>query len=171
MRWESETVLRELIEHLTQELASEMMNLPNGASEPPEEMLTAMIELEDLRSELEFLRGNRPGSYGPEAGAARRRERDRQLIARMTAEIGKLFPRCPRPELESDTIDKARVLSRMIMTLKRDASQEAALAAFAESQQDVSSPNFHKWLTNDTNAAHFAVSKNDMPHSLRTHGF
>jgi len=37
-----------------------MMNLPDGASEPPERMLTAMIELEDLHSESEFLRGNPP---------------------------------------------------------------------------------------------------------------
>ena len=32
------------------------------------------------------------------AGAARRQEQDRELIARMTAEIGKLFPRCPPRE-------------------------------------------------------------------------
>src|SRR5215469_5845976 len=67
MRWESEAALRELIEGRTQELASEMMNLPDGASEPPERMLTAMIELEDLHSELEFLRGNPPDSDGPDA--------------------------------------------------------------------------------------------------------
>jgi hypothetical protein len=67
MRWKSEIALRELIEDRTQELASEMMKLPDGASEPPEEMLTAMIELEDLRSEFEFLRDNRPGSGEPDA--------------------------------------------------------------------------------------------------------
>jgi hypothetical protein len=44
-----------------------MMNFPHGASEPPEDILTAMIELEDLRSELEFLRDNRPGSDEPDA--------------------------------------------------------------------------------------------------------
>jgi hypothetical protein len=32
------------------------------------------------------------------ASAARRREQDRELIARMTVEIGKLFPRCPPRE-------------------------------------------------------------------------
>jgi hypothetical protein len=62
MRWKSETVLRELIEDRTQELASEMMKLSDGASEPPEEMLTAMIELGDLRSELESLWDKRPAS-------------------------------------------------------------------------------------------------------------
>ena len=32
------------------------------------------------------------------AGAAKRRKQDRELIARMTVEIGKLFPRCPPRE-------------------------------------------------------------------------
>jgi hypothetical protein len=67
MRWESETALRELIEHRRQELASEMMKLPLGASGPSEDVLTAMIELEDLRSELEFLSDNRHGSDEPDA--------------------------------------------------------------------------------------------------------
>jgi hypothetical protein len=67
MRWTSETALRELIEDHTQKLASEMMNLADGATEPPEEMLTAMIELEDLRSWLELLRDNRPESDEPDA--------------------------------------------------------------------------------------------------------
>jgi hypothetical protein len=44
------------------ELASGMMNLSDGASGRPEETLTATIELEDLRSELKFLRDSRPGS-------------------------------------------------------------------------------------------------------------
>ena len=51
----------------TQELASAMINFPDGASEPPEQMLTAMIELEDLQSELEFLRGSAPDSDEPDA--------------------------------------------------------------------------------------------------------
>jgi hypothetical protein len=67
MRWESETALRGLIEERTRELESEMMNLLDGASEPSEKMLTAMMELADLNSELEFLRDNRPGSGEPDA--------------------------------------------------------------------------------------------------------
>jgi hypothetical protein len=67
MRWESEAALRELIEERTQEIASAMMNLPDGAAEPPEQKLTAMIELEDLQSELEFLRGSAPDSDEPDA--------------------------------------------------------------------------------------------------------
>jgi hypothetical protein len=63
---ESETALRELIEDRTRKLASEMMDLPEGASEPSEGMLTAMIELADLRRELEFVRDNRPGPDEPQ---------------------------------------------------------------------------------------------------------
>ena len=44
-----------------------MMERPDGASEPPEEMWPAMMELFDLESELEFLRNNRPDSGEPDA--------------------------------------------------------------------------------------------------------
>lgn len=47
------------------------------------------------------------------------------------------------------------------MTLKRDTLQEVALYAFAEAQQDKRSPYYHKWLTNDSFAAHFGVSTHD----------
>jgi hypothetical protein len=57
MRWDSETILREWIEDRTRQLASEIMNLPDGASELSEEMLTAVIELGDLHSELSSLIG------------------------------------------------------------------------------------------------------------------
>jgi hypothetical protein len=70
VRWESETALRELIEVRTREFESEMLNLmhlPDDASEPSEVMLTAMMELADLTSELEFLRDSRPGSGEPDA--------------------------------------------------------------------------------------------------------
>jgi len=66
MHWPSETALRDSIEARTRELASEMMNLPDGAAEPSEEMLTAMMELADLESELEFLRERRPDSGEPD---------------------------------------------------------------------------------------------------------
>ena len=67
MPWESETDLRKSINNLTQALESEMMNLSHGASEPSEDMLTVMVELEDLHNELQFLRDNRAGSDEPDA--------------------------------------------------------------------------------------------------------
>jgi hypothetical protein len=36
-------------------LAEQMMNLPKGASELSEDLITTMVETEDLRNELEFL--------------------------------------------------------------------------------------------------------------------
>jgi hypothetical protein len=48
MRWKSESALRQSIKDRTEELVSEMMKLPDGASEPPEEMLTVIIELDDF---------------------------------------------------------------------------------------------------------------------------
>jgi hypothetical protein len=56
MRTERESVLRELIEGRNRKLATEMTKLPVGTSEPPEEMLTAMFELDELQDELEALR-------------------------------------------------------------------------------------------------------------------
>jgi hypothetical protein len=67
MRWESESALREVIAARKGELESQMMTLPDNASEPSEEMLTAMMELAELESELDFLRDNHPGSGEPDA--------------------------------------------------------------------------------------------------------
>ena len=66
MRTERESAVRELIEARTRKLTSEMMKLPIGASEPPEEMLTAMIELDDLQSKLEALSEDGPDSGEPQ---------------------------------------------------------------------------------------------------------
>ncbi len=67
MRWESEAALRELIEARKRELESQMMALRDDASEPSEETLTALIDLDGLISELEFLRDNGPDSGEPDA--------------------------------------------------------------------------------------------------------
>jgi hypothetical protein len=71
MRWESEFELKELIEHRTNELSSKMMSLsdgPRGAFELSEDVLTAMIELDDLESDFEFWFDNPPNSDEPEPG-------------------------------------------------------------------------------------------------------
>jgi hypothetical protein len=67
MRLENEAALRELIAARKRELESRIMALPDDASEVSEEMLTSMMELADLESELELLRGNRPDSGDPDA--------------------------------------------------------------------------------------------------------
>ena len=44
-----------------------MENLPEGASVPSEDLITAMVEIEDLHNELEFLRNDSPDSGEPDA--------------------------------------------------------------------------------------------------------
>ncbi len=64
------------------------------------------------------------------AGAARRQEQDRELIARMTVEIGKLFPRCPRPEVAAIAAHTAaRNSGRVGRTLAARNLDEGALTA------------------------------------------
>jgi hypothetical protein len=64
------------------------------------------------------------------AGAARRQEQDRELIARMTLEIGKLFPRCPPPEAAAIAAHTAtRNSGRVGRTLAGRNLDEGALTA------------------------------------------
>ncbi len=63
MKWRSESELTVLIESREKEVASLMMDLPDAASEPSEELLTAWVELADLENELQFVRGNPPPSW------------------------------------------------------------------------------------------------------------
>jgi hypothetical protein len=44
-----------------------MMNLPDGASAPSEDLITAIVEAEDLRNELEFLQNDSSDSGEPDA--------------------------------------------------------------------------------------------------------
>ena len=44
-----------------------MRNLPEGASVPSEDLITAVVEIEDLRKELEFLRSDSSDSGEPDA--------------------------------------------------------------------------------------------------------
>jgi hypothetical protein len=62
MDWRSESALMALIERREQEIASLMTTLANATPELSEELLTASVELEDLRNELEFVRRNPPSS-------------------------------------------------------------------------------------------------------------
>jgi hypothetical protein len=71
VRWDSKFALKEVIEHRRNELSSTMMSLldgPPGAFELPEDVLAAMIELEDLESEFKFWLDNPPDSDEPDLG-------------------------------------------------------------------------------------------------------
>ena len=79
-----------------------------------------------------------------------------------------------RPENDRGPAPATRVLSRMILVLKRDAAQQAALDAFTAAQQDPKSPYYHHWLTNEEYATHFGVSPHDLDavvNWLRNQGF
>jgi len=65
-------------------------------------------------------------------------------------------------------------LDHMILQLKRPPEQEEAIQRFIESQQDPSSPNYHRWLTAGEIGANFGPSPLDLDTVtgwLTSHGF
>lgn len=58
---------RELLRAQESRLDELMTNLPEGASVPPDELITTMVELEDLRNELESLQNDSSDSGEPDA--------------------------------------------------------------------------------------------------------
>jgi pseudomonalisin len=64
-------------------------------------------------------------------------------------------------------------MERMILTLKPDASQQAALELLIAAQNDPASPQYHQWLTPKQYGQRFGVSENDLEQIvdwLGTHG-
>lgn len=62
----------------------------------------------------------------------------------------------------------------MILVLRRPAETEAAVEAYAESQQDTSSPNYHHWLTAEEQGEKFGPAPSDIDTItswLQNHGF
>jgi hypothetical protein len=53
-------------------------------------------------------------------------------------------------------------LNRMLLVLKRSPQQEAALLRLIENQQNMQSPNYHKWLTPQQFGARFGPSDSDI---------
>ena len=64
---ERELATRERLRTQEFRLQELMMNLPEGASVPSEDLITAMVEIEDLRNELEFLQDDSSDSGEPDA--------------------------------------------------------------------------------------------------------
>jgi hypothetical protein len=65
-------------------------------------------------------------------------------------------------------------MEHMVLVLKPSATQQAALDALLEQQQDRSSANYHHWLTPEDFGTHFGVSLSDINQTenwLRMHGF
>jgi subtilase family serine protease len=64
-------------------------------------------------------------------------------------------------------------MERMILTLKPDATQQAALELLIAAQNDPASPRYHQWLTPKQYGQRFGVSENDLEQIgdwLGTHG-
>jgi subtilase family serine protease len=66
------------------------------------------------------------------------------------------------PAYETGGVDGGKRLDHMILVLKPDPLQEAALDVLTAAQQDPASPLYHQWLTPETYAEHFGVSSADI---------
>ncbi len=66
------------------------------------------------------------------------------------------------PAHETGTVDGGKRFDRMVLVLKPDPTQKAALDALTAAQQDPASPLYHQWLTPETYAAHFGASSADI---------
>jgi subtilase family serine protease len=53
-------------------------------------------------------------------------------------------------------------IAKVVLVLRPDASQDAALEELIRAQQDPSSPYYHQWLTPETFGERFGVSQNDL---------
>src|SRR5271170_5910014 len=66
------------------------------------------------------------------------------------------------PAYETGPVDGDKRFGRMLLVLKPDPAQQAALDALTAAQQDPASPLYHQWLTPETYAEHFGASTADI---------
>ncbi len=74
---------------------------------------------------------------------------------------GHLHPRA-LPQYDQGPVDSNMVLPRVTVELQRSPAQQAALQQLLAEQQDLSSPNYHKWLTPQQFADQFGASQDDI---------
>jgi subtilase family serine protease len=67
-----------------------------------------------------------------------------------------------RPEFDKGPAPASMQLDRMLLVLKRSATQEAALATFLAQQNDPTSPNYHHWLTPEQFGERFGAADEDV---------
>jgi hypothetical protein len=80
--------------------------------------------------------------------------------ARVTLKGG-LHP-LARPEFSRGPVADSLAIDRILLLLKRSDQQEAALESLLESQQDKSSPQYHRWLTVEDFGKQFGPSHADL---------
>lgn len=79
-----------------------------------------------------------------------------------------------RPEFDRGAVSDVQPLHRMLVLLRRDADQEAALEKLLDQQQDKSSASYHAWLTPDQLGQQFGAADADIQvvvRWLQSHGF
>jgi subtilase family serine protease len=67
-----------------------------------------------------------------------------------------------RAEFDQGPVPASMPMNRMLLVLKRSATQEAALATFLAQQNDPASPNYHHWLTPQQFGERFGASDDDV---------
>jgi subtilase family serine protease len=79
-----------------------------------------------------------------------------------------------RAEFDRGAAPASLTMDRMMLVMKRSPAQESVLETFLAQQVDVSSPNYHKWLTPDQFGERFGASEEDIAQViswLRSQGF
>jgi len=79
-----------------------------------------------------------------------------------------------RPEYDAGAVAPDTPMDRMILVLQPDATQQAALDALANAQQDPESSLYHQWLTPEQFGASFGIAQSDLVRIsswLGRHGF
>ncbi len=119
------------------------------------------------------------------------------VVAGQTAEGQRVLSAQPRDRITSSIDDERRIvlrgnrhplatvandigmvsgdfrMERIILTLKPDAVQQAALEELIAAQHDSTSPHYHKWITPEEYGQRFGLSDGDLQQIvnwLRTHG-
>jgi subtilase family serine protease len=78
------------------------------------------------------------------------------------------------PAYETGSVDGGKLLSRMVLVLTPDPSQQSALDSLTADQQDPASPLYHQWISPEAYAEHFGASAADIEQVqnwLESHGF
>jgi len=93
--------------------------------------------------------------------------------AQMTVLRGNTYP-LARQQFDLGTAPATLPMERMLLVLKRNRQQEAALRKLLDDQQDKASPSYHKWLTPAEFGNQFGPADIDIQtitYWLQSHGF